>query len=109
MSREVLCPNRGDGRPGRIDLVAERGDELIAFELDDRSPRSKSAAKLAGLSYHTRVIVLRYPLDGRMVCPTGIDLVIGAGRAVPALPSADAEPTSSLTPEEIAAWMRPKT
>lgn len=43
VSREVLVPNRGDLRPGRIDLVV---DDALAVELDAKSPRAKSKFKI---------------------------------------------------------------
>lgn len=73
--REVQVDERGDGHGGRVDLVAERGDERIAFEFDRSTPRQKSIRKLAGVQGAVRVVVLRGPFDGPP--PRGLDAVIG--------------------------------
>lgn len=36
----------GNGRAGRIDVVASRPDAVLALELDNRTPRPKSIRKL---------------------------------------------------------------
>lgn len=79
--REVLVADRGDGQRGRLDLVARRGEERIAVELDSHTPRAKSVTKLRGVRDAARVIVLRHPEQGPMGQPDGIDVVIGVGQA----------------------------
>jgi hypothetical protein len=56
---ELPVPNRGDGRTGRIDLLARRGPCIVALELDRKSPRRKSLYKLRHLGYGSRAVVLR--------------------------------------------------
>ena len=47
---EVRVPDRGDGRPGRVDLVAHHADYgWFALEIDRKTPRRKSARKLRSL------------------------------------------------------------
>lgn len=60
---------------GRIDLVAEKDGFRAAIELDCRSPRSKSVAKLRNFDGY-RVIVLRGELEQELEIP-GIHAVIG--------------------------------
>lgn len=106
-SREVVVDNRGDGQRGRLDLVAERGAERLALELDDRSPRQKSVTKLAGVLGGTvRVVVLRCPADGPLPHPDGVDVVIGAGRRPDDCPGSPPPPLSPLAPEDAATWAR---
>jgi len=63
VKREVLVPQRGDGRRGRIDIVAERGAETVALELDRRQPRLKSVRKLMCLgSCSLKAVVVRDPV-----------------------------------------------
>lgn len=54
--REVIVDDRGDGRRGRIDLIVERGELVIAIECDRKTARRKSVIKLG-----------RYPATGRLV------------------------------------------
>lgn len=44
--RQHWVPNRGDGKRGKVDLVAEKGPVRAAIELDRRSPRQKSIFKV---------------------------------------------------------------
>lgn len=46
---EFKVPDRGDGRGGRVDVVAIKDDFKIAIEIDRRSPRLKSIYKLKSL------------------------------------------------------------
>jgi hypothetical protein len=97
--REVPVQNRGDGHAGRLDLVASRRGVRIAFEFDDRMPRRKSIAKLAGaLDCLFRVVVLRCPAEGPLPHVARDITVIGAGRM--------AEPVelTPATPEDVATW-----
>ncbi len=49
---------------GRIDLVWRVGDEVVAaFEIDRRSPKAKSLAKLQGLNASWKCIILRSKRD----------------------------------------------
>lgn len=60
--REVPVSDRGDGSGGRIDLVARRGAEVVAVELDAERPREKSQTKLLAYPATRRLIVLRDPV-----------------------------------------------
>jgi hypothetical protein len=68
--REVAVPDRGDGSGGRIDLVARRGAEVVAVELDAGRPREKSQTKLLAYPATSRLIVLREPVAGFQHVPT---------------------------------------
>lgn len=58
--REVPVRDRGDGRRGRVDLVALRGGEVIAIEVDGQNPRQKSVHKLRQVPRATfRLVLLR--------------------------------------------------
>lgn len=57
---EVDVPDRGDGRPGRIDAVVRKGSEVVALELDRCAPRAKSVAKLRSYQSATaRAVAVR--------------------------------------------------
>lgn len=80
-TREFEVGDRGDGRPGRLDLLAERTGLTLAIEIDRKTPRQKSIHKLRqpGVPENAyRVILLREGKTGPP--PAGIDLVIGLGR-----------------------------
>jgi hypothetical protein len=63
--REVRVADRGDGRSGRIDLVAVKGSTFIALELDRCSARKKSLAKLACFGRDAvKVVVVHEPFGG---------------------------------------------
>ncbi|MCK9320000.1 hypothetical protein [Methanoculleus sp.] len=47
--KEYRVPDRGDGRSGRIDIIAFKGNLQIAIEIDRLSPRAKSIYKLKEL------------------------------------------------------------
>jgi hypothetical protein len=69
---EVFVPDRGDGSPGRLDLVARCDDGSVAIELDAVRPRRKSLFKLRQFD-GLRVVCLR----GRSCSvPVGIDAVV---------------------------------
>lgn len=55
---EYLVKNRGDGRRGRVDLVASRGPDVIAIELDRKTPRQKSVFKVRQVRNATAHLVL---------------------------------------------------
>lgn len=60
--REVPVPNRGDGRSGRVDIVATCDGSTVAIEVDRCAPRGKSLVKLSWFPDEvTCAIVLREP------------------------------------------------
>lgn len=59
---EVEVPNRGDGRKGKVDLVIDE-PEKIAIEVDRRSVRQKSIFKMAQLTEHKPMSILREPKE----------------------------------------------
>lgn len=63
---EYRVPDRGDGRGGRIDLRIEISGETWFVDLDGRTPRAKSVAKLrAAVAAHPGsrgLVVLRDPV-----------------------------------------------
>lgn len=72
---EVPVADRGDGRTGRIDLVAERGGNRVAIEIDREKPREKSLFKLRQFDCAKVVIVRngtgkgnRTTMDGIKIC-----------------------------------------
>lgn len=72
VAREVEVSDRGDGRVGRLDLVATRDGYSFAIEIDRTAPRQKSITKLLGSGCDAKVVVLR---GGAAEAPAGIDLV----------------------------------
>ena len=46
----VLIPDRGDGKKGKIDIIATKDDTKMAIMLDNTKPRVKSVQKLQLLS-----------------------------------------------------------
>lgn len=70
VAREVRVPDRGDGRPGKVDLVL---DGRVAVEIDREQPRAKSIAKLQ--SFPGRIVLLRGPWHTHSM--PGLDAVIG--------------------------------
>lgn len=76
--REVPVPDRGDGRAGRIDLLARRGSEIVAIECDSGRPRRKSEEKLLAFPATQRLIVLREPAGGFQEIPALQTLIRGA-------------------------------
>lgn len=57
---EIAIPDRGDGKSGRIDLIAIRGNEKYAIEIDYVTPRDKSVFKLNNFDDdYVKVILLR--------------------------------------------------
>lgn len=63
VAEEHPVPDRGDGRPGRIDIRAERNGVAVGIELDREHPRRKSIVKLHG-SGLVGFCVLREPAPG---------------------------------------------
>lgn len=81
--REYPVEDRGDGRPGRVDLVVKGDDgSLCGIELDRDTPRDKSLFKLAQLP--SAIVLLRSPYNGPD-CIDGIAVVSGVS-AQPAPP-----------------------
>ena len=69
---EYEVHDRGDGRTGRIDLIAFRDGNCICIEVDREVPRKKSIRKLRETGY-PGYVVLRDPRHGwsrvNPVCP----------------------------------------
>lgn len=78
VTREYPVEERGDGRSGRIDLLAEGHGLRIAMELDRKTPRKHSIEKLRRIPDAIRLILLREP-GTRRLYPYGIDEVIVVG------------------------------
>ncbi len=57
--KEYKVNDRGDGRSGRIDIVAKNNAETIAIEFDNISPRNKSIYKLKNFNADKKYILLR--------------------------------------------------
>lgn len=79
VGREAPVLERGDGRTGRVDLVAERHGYRVAVELDRAAPREKSLAKLAAVAVDLRAVLLRSGPEGMQAPPPGVDVVFGFG------------------------------
>ncbi len=71
--REFKVPDRGDGHPGRVDLMCTLGEFRVAMEMDSRTARDKSLTKLKSLDAY-RVIILR--TAPAWVSYAGIDQVV---------------------------------
>lgn len=56
---EYPVPNRGDGRTGRIDIIATNEYESIAIEFDNKTPRKKSLFKLRHSDFDRKIVLLR--------------------------------------------------
>jgi Holliday junction resolvase len=56
--REFWVRDNGSGKSGRIDLVARRGAEVVAIELDKVDPRKKSIFKLLSVSRMATCLVV---------------------------------------------------
>lgn len=56
---EQRVMSRGDGRSGRVDVIATRGAEVVAIECDRLTPRAKSIHKLRHVSATGRLVLLR--------------------------------------------------
>lgn len=66
--REVAVAVRGDGSGGRVDIEAERDDQLVGLEIDRCHPRRKSVLKLRCRNW-IRVIALRDPSEDQVPIP----------------------------------------
>lgn len=56
---EFCISEYADGKTGRIDIIAIKGTERIAIEVDNRSPRKRSMQKLKNMSDYQALILLR--------------------------------------------------
>jgi hypothetical protein len=79
--REVAVPERGDGKSGRLDLVATSPMGLrAAIELDDLTPRYKSMMKIGAFGADLGIVGLRRgKRSTEYAVQDGIDLVLCAG------------------------------
>jgi hypothetical protein len=59
LERERRVADRGDGRHGRVDLIATKDRETVAIELDRYSARRKSIIKLGQVPSTCQVIIVR--------------------------------------------------
>jgi len=75
VARQYPVDDRGDGKRGYVDLAITE-PHLVGIEIDNKTPRKKSIAKLNAGPDWTRVIVLRGPVGN---IPDDIDEVIGLG------------------------------
>lgn len=66
--REVRVAVRGDGSGGRVDIEAQRGEQIAGIEIDREHPRRKSVVKLRCRNW-IRVIALRHPGDEQVPVP----------------------------------------
>lgn len=65
---EIPAAERGDGHSGRVDLIAERGNEKYAIEIDRTNPREKSIFKLRQFDdSFTKIILLRGGIKNGMI------------------------------------------
>lgn len=74
--REYPVSDRGDGRPGAIDILASKAGIRLAIEIDRKSPRQKSIVKLRQVSADYRVVLLR---GGRRSQQAGDVYVVSLG------------------------------
>lgn len=79
---EFAVPHGSPNRSGRIDLLATRGQETVAIELDYRDPRDKSVVKLNQI-HGVRVVMLRDHRPRKQAAQPGIDYIIQAPRPAP--------------------------
>ena len=71
---EVPVADRGDGRSGRVDLMAERDGNQVAIEIDRDSPREKSLVKLRQFACAKVVVVRNGAGKGSRTTPDGIKI-----------------------------------
>lgn len=57
--REYTVKDRGDGRVGRIDVLARKEAHILAIEIDRLTPRDKSVFKLRQVPNAEKIILLR--------------------------------------------------
>ncbi len=107
---EQPVEDRGDGKSGFVDIVAEKHHQVVAIELDRVSPRQKSFDKLKNILVDGRIVGLR---EGkwRGQAPSGIRVVLAPDSAQIPAPRAKS-PKSDLFPEALdtqefrSAWRR---
>ena len=75
---DLPVPDRGDGRPGAIDVLATRGDEAIALILGDELPSYPALLALAQAPATARGVVLGAP--GLTHVPEFADWLVAGGR-----------------------------
>lgn len=74
VTKQFLVSDRGDGRPGKVDIVCGNGSAVLAIEIDWKSPRKKSIFKLKSLPDDVhKLIILRSPFKGKK--PDGIEVI----------------------------------
>jgi len=61
VKRQVIVPNRGDGRRGRIDLTFKAHQVEYPIEIDRKSARQKSIFKVKSFDQNRAFIILRSP------------------------------------------------
>lgn len=59
---EVSVPERGDGRTGRVDIEARKAGWIAGIEIDRKTTRLKSIAKLNSRSDWLKILVTRGPV-----------------------------------------------
>ena len=74
---EHKVKDRGDGRAGKIDILAEKGLEKWAIEVDWNKPRKKSLTKLKSMDGFHKIVLLRtgslkYKEDGIIILSLGL-------------------------------------
>lgn len=90
VERGVPIENRGDGRAGRLDLLATRGNMRIAIEVDGPEPRERSVARLRSARTGLAWLLLRGAdptrLPPRPEGPTDCQALLVHGQAEPTPP-----------------------
>lgn len=61
IKRQVVVPNRGDGRRGRIDVVFKPYQFEYAIEIDRMQPRTKSIFKVVHYNDKQSFVITRSP------------------------------------------------
>ena len=56
---EHYVKDRGDGKRGRIDIIAKKNGKTIAIEFDNKTPRKKSLYKLNHFDADFKFVLLR--------------------------------------------------
>lgn len=68
VARQVMVDDRGDGRRGRIDLVASFNGERIPIEIDRKTARAKSVFKVKSFNQESAYVLTRSPFSIIRVC-----------------------------------------
>ena len=61
VERQVLVPNRCDGRRGFLDLVVDFNGEKVPIEIDRKLPRTKSIFKVCNFNPRLGYVITRSP------------------------------------------------